>query len=239
MLTKTEKSNENNKTLPATKLILLFVVGIFGLYIFALIAGQIVKAIPGLNESQANGVSNFITYSLIAVSMLAILNKDLIKLKYYFKDAKIIIYGIIIGFLLLAIQGGYSNLVNLYYHGPVSDNETSLRSFISYYPAFSIIFLCFIGPFCEELTYRVGLFGFLSRYKVLAYIVSILIFAFMHFNPASENIINELINLPIYLFCGIILTVAYDKFGLTASLTAHCINNLYSVITILIIQNLH
>ena len=44
-----------------------------------------------------------------------------------------------------------------------NENEEDLRSFIVVYPITSIIFLGFIGPMCEELTYRVGVFGVLKN----------------------------------------------------------------------------
>ena len=105
----------------------------------------------------------------------------------------------------------------------------TLRSFITIYPFISLIFLGVIGPICEELTYRVGLFSVLKKPKWLAYVIGTLVFALAHFSFTSTNIINELVNLPVYIVSGFALCLAYDKFGLAASLTAHTVNNIYSV----------
>ena len=112
-----------------------------------------------------------------------------------------------------------------------NENEEGLRSFIVIYPWMSLFILGFVGPICEELTYRVGLFGLLKRWKWLAYIVSALVFAFMHFSFDAEGdaMIVELINLPMYIFSGVMFALAYDKFGLSASLTAHIVNNVFAV----------
>lgn len=229
--------DQNNK-ISNQKLLLLILVGIVGLYVYGLIGQAIISAIPGLSQGQANGAINFICYGLLFVTILGVLNKDVIKLKNSFKSWKPYVGGIIIGFIIVAIQLGYSNLVNLFYHSKVSDNEDSLRSFISIYPALSIIFLCFIGPMCEEITYRVSLFGIFGNKKILGYIVSVLIFSLMHFNPLSGDIVNELVNLPLYLLSAIGLTYSYDRFGLAGSYCSHCLNNLWSVIGILIVTNL-
>ena len=52
----------------------------------------------------------------------------------------------------------------------------------------------------------------------------------MHFGFTSEHIIDELVNLPIYLFSGAAFAVADDKLGLAGSLSAHVLNNLYAII---------
>lgn len=243
MLLKKSKSNnddtlEIDNSISNFKLLVLILTGVLGLIIFSLIGESIAKAIPRLDANQISGITNFITYALLFASLLGILNKDIIKLKNSFTNWKSYVYGIIIGFIIIAIQLGYSNIVNLFYNTNVSDNEASLRSFISIYPSLSIIVLCFVGPFCEEIIYRLGLFSFFKFNKIVAYIISILIFSLMHFNPMSPDIVNELINLPMYILSAIGLTVAFDKLGFAGSLTAHTLNNLWSVIGILIVTNL-
>ena len=116
----------------------------------------------------------------------------------------------------------------------MSENESVLREIIKAFPALSVFVFGIVGPFCEELTYRVGLFGCFKKYKWLAYLTSIIVFALMHFGFTSPNIIDELVNLPIYLFSGAAFAFAYDKFGLAGSLSAHVTNNLYAIIASII-----
>ena len=226
------------KTISNYKLLAIILTGICGLYVFGLLYQSLFLNLPGLTQNQISGIINFATYGTIFLLICVILNKDILLLKNSFKKWKPYVLGIVAGFTIVAIQLGYSNIVNLYYQANVSDNEASLRSFISLYPTLSIIFLCFIGPMCEELTYRYSILGIFKKYKVVGYIVSILVFSLMHFNPTSGNIINELINLPMYVFSAIALTFTYDKLGLAGSFTAHCVNNLWSVIGILIASNM-
>ena len=66
----------------------------------------------------------------------------------------------------------------------------------------------------------------------VAYIVTPLIFALIHFDffaGSAEGYINELLNLPSYIIAGVTLTIIYDKFGLSTSIVAHCGNNLISI----------
>ena len=100
--------------------------------------------------------------------------------------------------------------------------------------------LSIIGPVTEELGYRAGLFSFLSRFgKPAAYLISILIFAFIHFDfgcfkEGGTAIAIEMVNLPSYLFGGIALSICYDKFGIEGSTTAHILYNAASFFTQLI-----
>lgn len=115
-------------------------------------------------------------------------------------------------------------------------NESTIRSIVAVYPWVSLLLFGFLGPICEELTYRVGLFGILSRInKPVAYLLSALIFGLIHFDFAcfgngSTAIIIEFYNLPQYLGAGALMALIYDFGGFAGSLTTHTINNVYSVV---------
>ena len=75
----------------------------------------------------------------------------------------------------------------------------------------------------------------LRRYnKYLALILTTIVFALIHFRFNSENIVGELWSLPSYLIAGFILTFAYEKGGLSSSLTAHVIYNIVSFVMTLV-----
>lgn len=247
---KTNIDNQNNdidittkdsKSISLLKKIFLAVTGIPGLFVISLIVSLIVLFVNGMQDTpEATGITDFVTYGVLLVALCGILNKDIIKFKEDFKRWTDVLIGIAFGIGLIVIPILYNLLVQQFYPLEVSDNEAGIRSFIAIYPVCSVIFLGIVGPVCEELTYRVGLFGIFNNKKLkwLGYLLSILVFTFMHFNFASANIVGELINLPNYLICAVLLTVAYDKFGFGASLTAHSLNNLYAVIAFLITSKL-
>ena len=111
-------------------------------------------------------------------------------------------------------------------------NEASLQSLQDIYPLTCLIIFGIIGPICEEMTYRVGLFSLFKRKnKVVAYVVTIAVFALIHFNFSldPDTLVNELLNLPYYMFAAAAFSFTYDKFGFAGSVTAHISNNLLSL----------
>ena len=230
--------NQNeHKNMGLPKLISLFAIGFVGLIVISFTIGLFLY-FADIDEGFKTGITNFITYGILLIIFALVINKDVKLFKDDFKKWTSYLMGLAIAILLIAFSIIYANIINLFRHYEVSDNETSLRSIINVMPVLSIIFFCFIGPVCEELTYRVGLFNIFAKRKWLGYLIAILVFAFAHFSFFGSDIIGELINLPVYLLSAFALTFAYDKFGLSASLTAHTINNLYAIISYLIVSNL-
>jgi len=97
------------------------------------------------------------------------------------------------------------------------------------------------APIVEELTYRYCMFGGLCKYrKVLAYIVTGLVFMAMHgvssYTSAggfNKEFLVDLVYLPPYLFSGLALAFVYDKTSnIGSSALAHMINNLISFLAI-------
>ena len=116
-------------------------------------------------------------------------------------------------------------ITSVFYKDP-NANQAAAESLINNYPIIAGFIICLIGPICEELTYRVGLYSFLRRInKVLAFVVTVIIFALIHFDFTAENIIGELWSLPSYLACGALLTMAYDHRGPACSIVAHIAYN--------------
>ena len=139
-----------------------------------------------------------------------------------------ILYSVILSAILTATGGSYSS----------NANQSTLESIIKVYPIMSFVIFGIVGPISEELTYRVGLFSLCSRVnKVFGYIVSLIIFALIHFSWTSigtKDFVTELYNLPSYLIAGFGLAFIYDKGGIGASFIAHSLNNIYSVVSVII-----
>ena len=132
----------------------------------------------------------------------------------------IVLSGIIIGLIMLLVPDTGTNA-----------NQEAAESIIKNYPIIAVVVLCIIGPICEELTYRVGLYSFLRRInKYLAFSLTTVIFALIHFDFSAENMLNELCALPSYLACGFLLTMAYEHRGPACSILAHIAYNSMSVL---------
>ena len=133
------------------------------------------------------------------------------------------------------------NLVGI--ENATNANQASVSSIISNYPILAFMFVVVLGPLCEELTYRVGLFSFLRKKHVgLAIVGSALIFALIHFGYSEafsgdyKLLIIEIMAFFSYFSAGIVLGIIYHKCGFYASLSAHVFNNLFSYVGVLLLQ---
>lgn len=190
------------------------------------------------NSINALAIISFLSYAVLFLLNLLILNKDIGRFtKIVLKEYKNYFIGVMFGILLICTSILYSTVITNLGFGENS-NQDSATSIMLAYPKTSILILGIIGPLCEEFCYRVGLFGMLRRHnRIAAYIVTSLIFGFIHFSFDFSNtavLVNELINLPSYIIAGLILCYAYDKYGFGASMCAHMFNNLIICIISLI-----
>lgn len=227
VLKKDKKAKDPNE-LNVWKRATLLALGLIGLNILAFILTYAFRVIPRSDRSAA---VNLVAYSLLIILMITVVALDIPKHLKEFKGWKPYVFGLVFGVGIIVFDILYTNFVNLFYPINTSSNESGVRSIIDLFPFASIIILGIVGPLCEELAYRVGLFGLLKKVnRVLAYAVTGLVFGLLHFDFTSPDLITELIFLPTYIAPGIILSVAYDLFGLPCSWFAHSLNNLFAVI---------
>ena len=219
------------------KRITLFAVGLFGVQLFGLIISLF--AINAPKDAQP-AIVNFVTYSILFAILAGLIVLDIPKLLYKLKNWKHYLIGLGFGVGIILFDIFYTTIVSSFYTFSVNQNEQGIRSIVAVYPIASIFIFGIIGPVCEELTYRVGLFSAINKKnKIVAYIVTILVFGFIHFSfkfDDPKKIIDELVCLPMYLASGFLLTFAYDKFGFPCSTVAHITNNLWSVLGQIILK---
>ena len=222
------------------KQLVLFLVGWLGFQLLAFTLSAIVSVLP--NEIFSDSIAiyskqmliNSLSYLILAGTLFGILNIDTIKLAKSFAGWKPYVAAAICVASIFAFNMIWSSIVSLV-DMPVSDtvNQSSLESIEKVFPFASIMIFGIVGPICEELTYRVGLFSLCKRRSTeLAYFVTIIVFAFIHFNLTSKplGLLNEILNLPYYMFAAAAFSFVYHRFGFAASLSAHITNNLISLI---------
>ena len=224
--------------LPIVRQALLFGLRWLGFQLLAIIveiiyfslAGGVPEVMSVHDVTVINSVSYFILFGVLAAISFPCF-KELTK---SFKKGSSWLYGVGYGITLIVASIVYGAIIQMI--SPISDNanQTAVTAMINGYPLLSILVVGILGPVCEELTYRVGLLSFLSRInKKAAIIITCIVFGLIHFDFTSigtETFINELLNLPSYIIAGVILSLAYDHKGLSCSMTAHIINNLYNLI---------
>ena len=213
---------------------LLFIAGnVFTLSLITTIVGAMLANMDAMDKTSA---TLLVGYSFLFLLLLAVLGIDIKRLLPKFKNWEPYVVGFALGITILMFGDLYIRFVNLFYDIGIGGNEAGIRSVLSRYPISSIFIFGLIGPMCEELTYRVGLFGVIKKWKRLpAYIIAGLIFGFIHMK-FEGNIATEFILLPNYIFPGIVLCFAYDIYDLPCSYTAHITNNLVALISQAIIM---
>lgn len=226
--------------LPIHKQLIFIGLGILVLNLISIVFELLFASNFENNEVGYAALVNGVRYSVILALIGVTLIGNYKKLSKSFTSWLPYVAGVSVGFLLLGFNIMYNSIVNLFYTTTTNDNQQIANSMVQSYPFLSFIILCFIGPIVEEFTYRVGMFSFLARvHRALAYGVTIIVFALIHFNffATGDDMINELIHLPIYMFSGAVLCVLYDVMGLSASLSAHTMNNILSILPILLLPS--
>ena len=231
-----------------------FLAGLAGLFLLNLIASIILEVIvvsnsPGMTQeelikymsspaanlwvSSGSYIALFVAFGFLLWANWKQIGKSFVGWKPYV--AAVIGLGCLYGFSLLynlMLEGIY-NAAGRPLPG-VNGNEQALRDMAALSPALALIVFGIVGPFCEEMTYRIGLFGFLSRLgRVWAYALTALVFGFIHFGwstVGTDAALDELANIPPYVFAGVAFGFLYDKYGFAASFLAHTSNNLISLI---------
>lgn len=239
---------EKTTDLKIWKQILFFVIGLFGLTVISLLIQIIVqlaarRAIVSdydyqtfMGSTTFDMIVNGSAYLIIAVIFLILMKDDTNEFFKSFKDWKPYVAAAI-GFSAILTFNLFYNLILSATGAVISDNtnESSLNSIVSDFPFLSLLIFALIGPIVEEFTYRVGLFSLLKRVHIsLAYVVTIIVFTFIHFDFQSNNMVNELLNIPFYMFAAATFCFLYHRFGLASSISAHVTNNLLSIGTAII-----
>lgn len=245
--------NENKGVIeiPLMKNLLLFLIGWLGLSVFASIISVIITSIINVKDASEsltvtlNCIVNFGAYLLIFVSLFIAMGKDLIKKVFIdYTKFKKVLKGILFGIIVLGAQIVYNLIIQNLVPGITSNNnQTNVVDMVHSQPIMMFISVVILAPICEEITYRLGLFGAIyKKNRILAHILAALFFGLLHsiflstdiFTASGEEMINELLNLPSYIIPGLIFSIAYEnEKSLTTSITAHMVNNLVSFISVL------
>jgi membrane protease YdiL (CAAX protease family) len=229
--------------LPKWQEITFFLLGWFGLNIIATLVQLAFSYLnTDGNEVLFMSITQFITYGILFLGMFILVVNNHRKIFVSFKKIEPYVIGIGIGAIIILLSGLYSRIVSSFYTFNVNENESLIREITISYPVFAFLIFVFVGPICEELTYRLGLFTLSARLgKWVAYLVTVSFFALIHFDffaGSAEGYIVELLNLPSYIIAGALLCFAYDYFGLAASVTAHVVNNMIAITSILFLNGI-
>ena len=187
------------------------------------------------DEGLSNALSILFTYLLMLGALLTIALSSRRNIFFEkFKRPFDYLYGLLYA-IAIVLSGLIIGMIVSLFYKETNSNQTIVEDMIGNYPIIAIALICFLGPVCEELTYRVGLHSFFRRInKVLSIVISTIVFAFIHYDFTAANYIAELWSLPSYLACGLILAIAYEHRGPACSIAAHITYNAIALIIVVI-----
>lgn len=188
------------------------------------------------NSVECSAFINYTAYSLLFLALLVTVYPYLKNLVLQFKQWKNVLYGLLMGVALLMSSILWSMIASLAWGAGESQNQEAVVSIVTDYAFFGIVITGILGPICEEITYRVGLYNLGMRiHPVVAYLFSSVVFGLIHMQDWGS--VNEWMNFPSYLIAGTILGFTYHRFGFAGSTTAHVLNNIVAVVQILALSN--
>ena len=172
-------------------------------------------------------------FSLFAIFLFFIL-----KYRKYFiaklKDPSKYLQGLIFGVITIGIEIGVTMIMNAILLAEVNENQKVIIDCTKAYPILMFIVTVFVGPLCEEMTYRVGLFEAIKeKNEKAALIATSLIFAAIHISFSDTTVQAELNAFPVYVAIGFCLTYAYKKHGFACSYITHVFLNLIAFLSIM------
>lgn len=188
-----------------------------------LIVSFIMAVFSILTKNQT--VAYFFTYFTSSLIFLFIykdkLKNDLKNIRNDLNTKNIII---IVLFLVLSF---ISNIILVNLLKQEASNQEIAVSVLTSFPLLGILAICLFGPFVEEIIYRLP-----YKKNWLSIIISTIVFTFVHISNFS--LIQTFFLIP-YLFLSISFSFAYFKNeNIILSTTTHILNNLISVVLLLV-----
>lgn len=248
-----QRSFQETANVSAWREIILALVGWLGFQLLGLVVQIVVLAIKSAELVQ-NGFSgdalqqellaftetgsfyamvNYPAYILLFVCLSLVLWKEAKKLFPCFKKPKTYL-GFAYGALLMVLSIVWG-MISTRLGASTNENQSTIISMVKERPFLAILVTGVIGPLCEEVTYRVGLFGFAKRInRILAYFVASVLFGLIHIHDFTSA--NEWLSFPDYFISGLLLAFVYERYGFGASNIAHIMNNTIAVLQILLLE---
>ncbi|MBE6154618.1 MAG: CPBP family intramembrane metalloprotease [Firmicutes bacterium] len=233
ILIKNRVDNMNSEKLKIildkTKSILIGI-GTILLYFFVALIGNMIfgKYYKSSNLVIAT-LSQLGTYALILLILVIIYHKKLIIDAKNFKKEyfEVAIKNWILGLGIMII----SNIIITTFTNDISVNEAANRELLMTYPISNIISMVIIGPFIEEITFRLSFKKAFTKWYTFALVTSIL-FGLMHI--ADFKLLEFFFIIPYGALGFFFAKAMYETDNVFTSFIAHMIHNAICVVIILL-----
>lgn len=235
--------------------ILVLILGLLGMFVLpTIVAVAILLIVPVIDEQSAifwSYIAQLLAYGLYVLFLFLYLGKDRVKRilngLISGRNVKTAVIFAVAAYLASMVA---SILVTVFFGSPDSNaNQDSLNSSFITNPGLVVLLAVVFAPVVEELVFRYSIFRPLAKKnRIIAYLVTIIGFAGIHFissvsvlitelgDPATSatamtTFLEDLKSLPVYLAGAFVLTLVYDINGnIATSILTHAFYNLSQVI---------
>lgn len=202
---------------------------IFIYFLVTILASVITSYYTKSNNFWISNLSLILSVLIVSLTLAFLYRKTLINdLKNFKKEYLFLAFKYwLIGFLFMLI----TNYSLMFFLKDMPTNESANRVLISTYPLYSIISMCFLAPFNEEITFRLSLKKVFKNKYVLA-TVSALIFGYLH--VFGSSFLEMLYIIPYGSLGFAFALLMYETDNIYPSILMHTLHNILSIIVILI-----
>lgn len=186
---------------------------------------RLVEHLLGTNIS--NSLQNTIYYYLVFAATVIIFHNFISRTtQNFFEGSGLGLKTAVMGLIVLyGLNELAYRLIGLVMHNRKNLNDMTISAQFDHAPYTTLIIVMILAPFVEEVLFRGLVFGNLrNKSRLLAYVVSCLLFAFLHvwqFAWVRQDMTYFLLMMQ-YLVPGLVLAWAYDHSGtLWASILLH------------------
>jgi len=243
-----EVKDESLEGLNSTVLIILL--GLAALFIFPSFCFIFLTLVfPKVDQSLMEYIAYFFGYGGYIAILFFLLKKERVKKMLKGFNASNVKFALIFA-LILFLASIFTTSLCQFIFGNVDSNanQESLDAGMLKYPLIVSLFSVVFAPIVEELVFRFSIFRPIAKKsKVIAYIISVLTFAGIHFfsslsvlamnidelgkDAAYSIFFSDLKTLPIYIVAAFVLTLSYDlNKNISTNIMIHGFYNLSQVI---------
>ena len=202
--------------------------------LYAIFFGIIYALNIGFLDNYIYVVDIGVTFTTISL-MLFIIRKDIPNILQGFKDIKIYPLALKLYLLIIAF-----NIVMGLFINEQGANQEVINEMIKDSPLTQFISVVIFAPIMEEIVFRFAIFKSIlnKNKKILAYIVSSLIFGSLHLVASvfEGTLYQDITLLPVYAILGAIFAFAYEHTGkLSAPIMLHMLNNFVAFLPMLLL----
>ncbi len=212
------------------------------LFLMPILISSIFSFFP-INETLYVYLANSLNYAILLTLLIFIYKEPLKKDgKDFLKNWKTYLPKILFNWIRALVFMIFTNLILISFLGNIAENEAQNETLLQNYPIFSVFLMVVIGPFIEELLFRLGFKNAFKNKNVYLFFTAIL-FGFGHILASFDFSTLEgfLACLPQCLFIipysgiGYFLAKTYmDTDNIFSSVTFHSIHNGLAVVISLI-----